>query len=235
MSLVPIAGIFRERGNMPEFMGKKITRAQESARIAYRKALAKSIRTAAKGSGWRSSEGSLFQEGAGWFVSVSPSVYIFEEITKASVSAKPMAIDPIFWDIAGLPENRDAPLSFRLNGAWVCRPPDLAEVEIAEEGDTDAVAARLLAIADAQLDHVISSWTPEVFLSLCVEKGAGHSGYLSSIVTTLVSMGRDEEALATCERAILDGENGGFLAPDGTFAEMARNWLVARNAARTSN
>lgn len=220
---------------MPEFMGKKITRAHESARIAYRKALAKAVRAGAKGSGWRSADGCLFQERAGWFISVSPSVYIFEEITKASISAKPMAIDPIFWDITGLPENRDAPMSFRLNGAWVCRPPDFAEIEIPEHDDANVVAARLLATADAQLDRVITTWTTRAFLSLCVEKGTDRSGYLPSIVTSLIAMGQDEDALTDCEQAILNGQDGGFLAPDGTFAEMARNWLVSRIAARTVN
>ncbi|WP_442580962.1 hypothetical protein ACSBOB_02865 [Mesorhizobium sp. ASY16-5R] len=81
---------------MPEFMGKTITRAQQSARIAYRKALLKAVRITAKGSSWRSIEGCLFQERSGWFVSVIPSVYIFEEVTKATVFAKPMAIDPFF-------------------------------------------------------------------------------------------------------------------------------------------
>lgn len=235
MSSMRIADISLERGTMPEFMGKKITRAQESARIAYRKALAKAVRTAAKGSGWRSIEGCLFQERLGWFVSVSPSVYIFEEITKASVSAKPMAIDPVFWEISGLPENREASLSFRLNGAWVCRPPNFAEIEVPEESDVNVVARHLLATADAQLDHIVTSWTPMAFLSLCVERKGDRDSYLPSIITTLVILGREEEALAASEKAIARGELGGFLAPDGTFSEMARNWLRARIANRTVN
>jgi len=220
---------------MPEFMGKKITRAQESARHAYRKALGKAVRVAAKGSGWRSIEGGLFQERAGWFVGVSPSVYIYEEVTKASVFAKPMAIDPIFWDITGLPENRDAPLSFRFNGAWVCRPPDFVEVDIPEQPDLSAVAAHLVAAADDQLDRVILSWTPAAFLSLCQTAGAERGSYLSCIVTMLVAMEREDEALAACEEAILNHQDGGFLAPAGTFAQMAREWLRSRISARTVN
>ena len=74
---------------MPEFMGVKITRAQESARHAYRRALEKAVRAASKGSGWRTIEGCLFRDRAGWFVSVCPSVFIYEESTRATVSAKP--------------------------------------------------------------------------------------------------------------------------------------------------
>lgn len=56
----------------------------------------------------------MFRERVGWFVSVCPLVFIYDESTKATVSAKPMAIDPIFWGIVGLPENAERPLSFRL-------------------------------------------------------------------------------------------------------------------------
>lgn len=216
-------------------MGKKITRAQETARHAYRRALANAVRVAAKGSGWRSIEGCLFQERSGWFVGVSPSVYIYEELTKASMSAKPMAIDPIFWDITGLPENRDTPLSFRFNGAWVCRPPDFTEIDIPEQHDVGAVAALLVATADDQLDRVITSWTPTAFLSLCQAAGTERGSYLSCIVTMLVAMGREDEALAACEDAILNHQDGGFLAPDGSFAQMARKWLKSRISARTVN
>ena len=220
---------------MPEFMGKKITRAQESARHAYRKALAKAVRDAAKGTGWRSIEGGLFQQRSGWFVGIRTSVHIYEEVTKASVSVKPMAIDPIFWDITGLPENRDAPLSFRFNGAWACRPPDFAEIDIPEQDDVSAVAAHLVATADDQLDRVIMSWTPTAFLLLCQTAGSERGSYLSCVVTMLVAMERDDEALAACEEAILNHQDGGFLTPDGTFAQMAREWLRLRISARTVN
>lgn len=224
-----------QRGNMPEFMGKKITRAQETARHAYRKALAKAVRAAAKGTDWRSIEGCLFREKSGWFVSVSPSVYIFEEITKAQVSAKPMTIDPIFWEINGLRENENTPLSFRLNGAWVCRAPDFAEIEVPENSDASIVAACLLATADKQLDTIIASWSPEAFLSFCQTENAERGHYLPSVVTMLIAIGRDDEALAACEDAILNHQTGGFLAPDGTFPEMAAEWLRTRLNNRTLN
>ena len=112
------------------------------------------MRSASKGSGWRTIEGCLFREQAGWSVSVCPSVLIYEECTKATVWAKPMAIDPIFWDIVGLPENADAPLSFRLNGAWTCHAPPFDEVSIEENTDPNVVATRLLDSANERLGVV---------------------------------------------------------------------------------
>lgn len=125
-----LLGTLRRGHDMPEFMGKKITRAEESARHAYRRSLEKSVRTQARNMGWKSASGSIFKEQADWFIEASPSVYIYEHLTKAVISVKPMVIDSIFWDIVGLPENRQQPLSFRENGAWTCRPPYFAEPEI---------------------------------------------------------------------------------------------------------
>jgi len=217
---------------MPEFMGIKITRAQESARHAYRRALEKAVRATSKGSEWRTIEGCLFREQAGWFVSICPSVFIHEETTKAIVSAKPMSIDPIFWNIVGLPENAEAPLSFRLNGAWTCRPPHFDELPIEENGDASAVAARLLERANEGL-ATVERWSVEDFLRLCRTSGATEDSYLPCVVTALVALGRHDEALDACAIAKARGDSGGFLSPDGSFSEMARRWIKASWAMTT--
>ena len=217
---------------MPEFMGIKITRAQESARHAYRRALEKAVRATSKGSGWRTIEGCLFREQAGWFVSVCPAVFIYEESTKATVSAKPMAIDPIFWDIVGLSENADAPLSFRLNGAWTCQPPPFDEVSIEENTDTNVVAARLLDTANERL-AAVERWSVEDFLQLCRTSGATEDSYLPCVVTALLAVSRDSEALEVCKSAKARGDIGGFLSSDGSFSEMATRWITALLAKAT--
>lgn len=215
---------------MPEFMGHKITRGEESARHAYRRALEKSLRARVKGTGWKSAHGSIFREDAGWFIEASPSVYIFERVTKAVVSVKPMAIDPIFWDLVGLPENREQPLSFRANGAWACRPPHFAELPLEEDEDPAVVGQRLFVAATEQLENVTRSYSLERFLSACREASSVDGAYLSSIVPTLVALHRQDEALAICEEACSQGLDGGFLAPEGSFVEMAvaylRRWAM---------
>ena len=210
---------------MPEFRGKKITRAEESARHAYRRALEKSLRARVRGTGWKSAYGSIFREEAGWFITASPSVYIFEHVTKAVVSVKPMAIDPIFWDLVGLPENREQPLSFRANGAWSCRPPYFAELSLEEHGDPDVVGERIFVAATKQLENVTRSYSLERFLSSCREASSVDGAYLSSIIPTLVALNRQDEALAICEEACSQGLDGGFRAPEGSFVEMASAYL----------
>lgn len=210
---------------MPEFMGVKITRAQQSARHAYRRALERAVRTVSKGTRWRSIQGCLFREQSGWFVSIEPTVYIYEPRTVVRVTAKPMSIDSIFWDLVGLPENRDAPLSFRLLGAWTCRPPEFTETDIAEGENVNDVAARILRVADEQLDTVVSYWSVDEFLKLCRERGAADDSYLACIVSTLIAMHREPEALDLCEAAKAEQSSAGFMAPEGTFPEMAARWL----------
>lgn len=217
---------------MPEFMGIKIRRVQESARHAYRRTLEKAVRAVSKGSGWRTIEGCLFCERAGWFVSVCPLVFISEKSTKAVVSAKPMAIDLIFWDIVGLPENADAPLSFRLNGAWTCRPPSFDEVSIEEDSDATVVAARLLGTANECL-AAVERWSVEGFIQFCRTSGTTEERYLPCVVTALLALGRDSEALGACKAAIARSDGGGFLSPDGSFSEMATRWVTASLAKTT--
>jgi hypothetical protein len=210
---------------MPEYMGKKITRAEESARHAYRRALEKSLRARVKGTGWKSAYGTIFREQAGWFIKASPSVHIYEHVTEAIIGAKPMAIDPIFWDLVGLPENREQPLSFRANGAWACRPPYFAEVRLEEDDDPAVVGERLFAVATEQLENVTRSYSLERFLSACREANSDYEAYLSSIIPTLIAMHRQDEALAICEEACLQGLSGGFHAPEGSFVKMAAAYL----------
>ena len=209
---------------MPDPTGPKLTRAQVSARYAYRRALEKAVRSASKGSGWQATQGCLFREQSGWFLSICPGVYIDHHRTDVIVTAKPMSIDPIFWDIVGLPENRDLPLSFRMNGAWTCGPPAFAQIEVDECEEVDEVARRILEIASQQIDAVLA-WGVNGFLRVCQENGADAYSYLAPRVCTLIAMGRQPEALHICVSAQKADETGGFTAPEGSFVEMAISWL----------
>ena len=142
-----------------------------------------------------------------------------------NVVAKPMAIDPVFWDLVGLPENRQLPLSFRLVGAWICRPPYFAELQVEENPDPSIVACRVLAAADEQLKLVPHSYSMDAFLTACQAAAERSENYLPCVVATLVVMQREDEALAICEQARAKGQDGGFGAPEGSFVEMAATWL----------
>jgi hypothetical protein len=160
-----------------------------------------------------------------WFVSVQPAVNIYAETTEANVSVKPMSIDPIFWDLTDMLDNKLQPLSFRMNGAFVCRPPEFARLKVLEDPDPKIVASRLIDAADTKLVE-IAVWTADAFLAHCRAGLEKSDAYLPSTVASLIDQGRASEALALCERAQQRGQHGGFiLGPDGGFSKVAAAWL----------
>ena len=223
---------------MPEFMGVKITRAEEKARHAYSRELDRAMRAASKGSPWKCNQGSVFLARGDWFACVSPSVHIFEHVTSADLNIKPMGVDPIFWDIVQLPENKKLPLSFRLRGAWTCRGPSVLEGRMDERSmDAAAVAPAVVSWATEQLERVLPAYSIDCYAEF-IESDPNQrerGSYLPSLVTTLILLGRFEEARRACETARDQGNVGGFLAPSGTFPEMALAWLASQAASRTIN
>lgn len=202
-----------------------MTRAEISARHTYRRELEKSVRALTKATAWKSVAGGIFREQADWFIEVRLDVHINEHVTKARIFVKPMAIDPIFWDVVGLSENREMPLSFRANGAWTCSSPCFAEAALREDGNPTIVANHMIAVANEQLEIALKSYSLDAFLSACLGPAEARGSYLASVVTTLIAMNRMEEALVACEQAQSRDFAGGFVAPAGTFVEMAAAWL----------
>jgi hypothetical protein len=178
-----------------------------------------------KGTEWRSTDGCMFREKAIWFVSVAPLVHLDAEVTEVAIQIKPMATDPLFWEIVGLPENKNAPLSFRLNGVWTCRAPDLNKIAVREEQQVTVTAGTILRVADVALARIVNSFSLEQFLGVCEERNKKVDRYQSSLVTTLLAMDREHEALMQCEKAQQRGLSGGFQGPDGTFNDMAAKWI----------
>lgn len=214
---------------MLDYMGDpKITRAQESARHTYRRALETALRTKAKGGFWRSGQGSIYRQKAGWFVSATPSVRIREQVTTVLIGVKPMAVDPIYWDLVGLPEHGELPLSTRLNEEWSCRSTCFAELTLDEDSDAVIVAGRLLDIADEQLDLIQRFYTADLFLAACRSAAEKDDDYLPSVAAALIAIGRRDEALALCEKARAVGRGRGLSAAKGGFSATALTWLRER-------
>lgn len=206
----------------------KITRVREAARHTYRRALETALRIRAKGGFWRSGQGSIYRQKAGWFVSATPSVRIREQVTTVVIGVKPMAIDPIYWDLVGLPEHGELPLSARLNEEWSCRSTCFTELTLDEDVDAAIAAGRLLETADEQLDLVQRFYTVDLFLAACRSAAEMNDSYMPSVVATLIAIGRRDEALAMCEKARAVGRGGGLSAATGSFSAMALSWLRER-------
>lgn len=197
----------------------KIPRAFTNARHAQRRAVFKACRVAVKGTCWRSATGVLFAERNGWFLAIQEMTGIVRASTKARLTVKPMAIDPIFWDMAGQPQLRKESLSFRFFGALTCPGLIIGEVEISEEGGPPEIATRMLRIAEERLQEIATSWTLDTFLH-GINASINPKRLFSTAICTLIADGREDYARELCEDSASRGQVRGFITRCGTFPEM---------------
>ncbi len=108
-------------------LDSKIGREEEKQRRVLGKAVGAEIKRLAKGTGWRFSQGVLFREFNGWFISASVSVWVSKRRSTVTLNCKPMTLDPVFWEIVEAESNAAMPLSFRHFGAWTFTTPDIAQ------------------------------------------------------------------------------------------------------------
>ena len=205
------------------------------SRHAQRRELFKACRTVTKGTRWRSNQGVLFAQHDGWFMSVQEMTDILRERTRARVSVKPMAIDPIFWRLVGHPELCDQPLSFRAYGWMKCGLLILEEFEVSEDGGVDAIARRLLEHADRMLDKIAREWTIDEFLNQIDNSRKPDQRFVTR-VTTLLAAERYDEAQALCEESAAHGSSGGFWSSSlGTFNEMVIRFVAEQRTVENSS
>ncbi|SDR19583.1 hypothetical protein [Pseudovibrio sp. Tun.PSC04-5.I4] len=85
---------------------------------SYRKEMQRQLRLVVKSTDWRQSKGVVFRQSDDWFIAghwrnVSANA---SDGLRIEILAKPMAIDPMLWEVMGLEENNTKPLSFRYWG-----------------------------------------------------------------------------------------------------------------------
>ena len=205
-----------------------LSRAEQQERKALSKAVVGELKRQIRGTGWRISQGWLFREHAGWFMEVRADVWLGEPRTMVAWRAKPMGLDPVFWDIVGTPNNREQPLSFRLFGAWTCSVPALVEAEIPEENrQAELIAHAVRDWADAQFEGTEPSRSIDAFVEL-LRNHPRRGHFLASYITALILTHRRDEALAESTAAIERCEAAGFRVSNLTFPDLAKAWLTSR-------
>jgi hypothetical protein len=199
------------------------------ARHAQRREVVKACRAVTKGTEWRSNQGALFAERGGWFLAAHEMTDVASEQTKVRLVVKPMAIDPIFWDIVGHPELREQPLSFRYFGAMKCALLILEEPHVSEDGGPIAIAARMLDLGEQKLTEIATSWTADDFLSR-IGNPAKPDQHFVTRIATLLAVERFGEAQALCADSDARGKTGGFVSlTRGTFNQMVSRWIAANS------
>lgn len=199
-------------------------------RHAQRRELYKACQAVAKGTRWKAKTGVLVGEQDGWLVAIHELTDVSQRRTRARVIVKPMAIDPIFWEIVGHPELCRQGLSFRYFGAMTCAPLILEEPELSEEGGVTAIAQRMLDLGNRKLTEIAATWTSDRFLELLCDPWKPELRFVTR-VTTLLADRRFEEAQRFCDESAARGSSGGFLSSKrGTLNEMVSRWIAQQRS-----
>lgn len=221
----------------------KLTREQQRAVKQRSKDFDAALKAKARAAGWRYARGEMFKQAGDWFVSVLPSL-LWQRGALARLMIKPMALDPLFWDIVGLPENRKLPLSFRATGAWVLRPTTLDEPVALDIGDIDPLADALLTWSNGRSEKALAGASVQAMLA-DLPNESELRGQPRALATCLRIMANDlDGAMRLCRICDPDAhplmrEGGGFTTHnrDGstsTFVDQARDWIAVRRRSAIS-
>ncbi len=172
----------------------------------------------------------------GGFIYRSSDEYIFELSAPApgegrqqrgALLAKPLALDPIFWEIIGSPELLRKRLAFRVNGAFTLPGFDIGEVLYTSESAPESIVGHL--------DDRFSQVEPELrsvdaFESLIkAHLPPRNGGNLATCVAWYIALERPADAAPLIREAVGSDLGGGFGFPGGTFEELALDHLGLEN------
>jgi hypothetical protein len=214
----------------------KLTREQQKAAKQRSNDFDAALKRAARAAGWRYARGTIFRQSGDWFISVMPSL-LWERGAVVSMMVKPMAIDPLFWDIVGLSENNTLPLSFRANGAWVLRPPSTESCVGLHTIEVDLLAKNVFEWGNRQVSQILTSISIASMLEALPESNQVRAQRALAICLHILAKDMDR----AFELSRLDDphthpllqENGGFTTHncDGsvsTFLDQARDWIARK-------
>jgi hypothetical protein len=221
----------------------RLTREQQKALKQRGKDFDAALKQGTRAAGWRYARGEIFRQSGDWFINVLPWLH-WERGAGVHMMVKPMALDPLFWDIVGLSENEALPLSFRATGAWVLRPPSTDDHVGPDTSAVETLAAEVLEWGDQRASEILDSISVEAMLaSLPSEENL--AGQPRALATCLHILAKDlDGAMRLCrvddsEAHPLMREAGGFTTHnfDGsisTFLDQARDWIARKRRGELS-
>lgn len=208
-----------------------MTKEEKKARKALSKDVAAELRHRAKDAGWKVYQGWLFREDDGWFVDAW--CVVEQRKTTITVHLKPMGIDPVFWDIVLVPQNRNQPLSFRMWGAWTIKAPERNEREIDDTGlDAPALTDCVLSIASQELVRTRENRSLESFIEFVRQRRRGARTYLAAIVCAHILRDDRDGAMSELLVAREARDTGGYFVGVKSFVDLAVEWLGANAPTR---
>lgn len=211
----------------------KLTRDQKKAANQRSKAYYAALKGGARNAGWRFVQQQLFRQTDGWFINVLSSP-LWERGARVRIVVKPMALDPLFWDIVGLGANEKLPLSFRAIGAWVLRPAWTEEMVALNTMDGQQLAADVADWSDRRANAILQTTSLESMLCELPDGPAMFGQRLALAICLHILNGNLDEAMRLCRTKGPDSpthpEEGGFVTGlEGntkiSFVDQAIAWI----------
>lgn len=212
-----------QQSDVPEWparVSREAARAQKDRATRFQTAL----KARAKAHGWSYAGGSLFRKQDEWFVDVLPSL-LWGRGVRVTRRAKPMAVDPIFWSVVGLPENERMPLSFRAQGAWVLLSPPVESCLALSETEPERLAEEVMEWSTRDLSDVTDRTVRDLLADIHA-RGERRSSYAALEVCLHLLLGELEDAFALCSSPN-PSDFGGFRMGEASFFDQARAWIIA--------
>ena len=214
----------------------KLTREKHRAAKQRGKDFEVALKRDARAAGWRYARSSVFRQSGDWFISILPSL-LWERGVFVRMLVKPMALDPLFWDIVGLSENNMLPLSFRETGAWVLRPPWIESCIGLNAIEVELLAKDVFDWGNMQMSQTLAIISITSMLAALSESNQVRNRLALAICLHILAKDMDS-AFKLCRLNDPDThpsmrENGGFSTRncDGsysTFLDQARDWIARK-------
>ncbi len=206
-------------------------------RTAFEKQVLSELSPRLKKSKWKKSSCTLFTQTGDFYQDVFISVHRNASLTTAELRFKPMALDPILWDILDIPENRNKPLSFRTWGAFTCSGLPIFETQLEELGSTAGdVADGLIGLCNDKSTLSQDLLATDSFSSMIaahpnqIERGA----YAVTLVTSQINDGNLELAYRTASAYATGSATScvNLVSFGKSFHQLALEWLDAGKNSR---
>lgn len=201
-------------------------------RTNFEKELLASLPALIKKTGWKKNSSALFKANDGYFQNIFISSHRACNHTTVDLGFKPLALDPILWDILDIPENINQPLSFHAWGAFTCSSPSIFEAQIELPGQSPQDVAETVASICIEKAELYRNSLARSTYSDFVENHPTHrlsGAYAITLVTSLINDGNFKRAhelatmyvsgeLHSCSQKWSRGE---------CFHQLALKWLDA--------
>lgn len=140
-----------------------------------------------------------------------------------TLSIKPMALDDLFWEIFEIPENKNAPMSLRVNGAFVAPSIQTERIEfpIDPEGSMESHSANFLEQFNERCRQILGNIEKHGHYKNYMLNQYGYAGNALHFILIEMALGHHESAFEMIAVERQNNRSSGFGTSDKDFYDFA--------------